>query len=161
MKIRNGFVSNSSSSSFALFYKNENLLTQSWQLEDWLNKNKFEDHELWTLMEGGCDGDVVRCEVNKSILDVLMKHKNNWHDHTKPNYRGLIVLVDPIWKDEEDYDYGFCIASNGYREDYDKYTGEGYLWEELNVDYHGPKTAKDWKYEFGDISHEEYWNKKK
>ena len=158
MKIRNGFVSNSSSSSFALFYKNENLITQGWQLEDWLNKNKFEDHELWTLMRGGSDGDVVRCEVNKSILRVLLKHKEDWtkwRDYVDD--KGLMILVDPVWKNEDDYEYGLCICDPEYRKDYDKYESEGYDWSELNVDYHGPKTEKDWKYEFGDMTHEQYW----
>lgn len=161
MKVRNGFVSNSSSSSFAIFYKNENVLTEGWELEDWLKNNKFEDHELWTLMEGGSDGDYVNCKINKSILKVLMDHKDIWNrtqGHTK---RRFMIVIDPIWKNENDYDYGFCIASKAYRDDFDKYIDEGYKWEELSIDYHGPKDARDWKYEFGDISHEEYWNKKK
>lgn len=158
MKIRNGFVSNSSSSSFALFCKKENVLNNGYDLENWLKDNKFEDHDLWTLMRGGSDGDVVRCEVNKSILKVLLKHKadwTKWRDYSED--RGLMVLIDPIWKHEDDYEYGLCICDPEYRKDYDKYDSEGYDWQEFNVDYHGPQTEKDWKYEFGDMTHEQYW----
>lgn len=160
MKVRNGFVSNSSSSSFALFYKKENVLLSGHDLESWLKNNKFEDHSLWTLMKGGPDGDVVRCEVNKSILKVLLEHKTDWtkwRDYY--DERGLIVMIDPVWKHENDYQYGLCICDPQYREDYYKYESEGYDWSELEVDYHGPKTEKDWKYEFGDITHEQYWGR--
>lgn len=158
MKIRNGFVSNSSSSSFALFYKKEDILLNGHDLETWLKNNKFEDHDLWALMRGGPDGDFFRCEINKSILKVLLKHKTDWtkwRDYVED--RNLMILIDPVWKDEEDYEYGLCIRDPEYRKDYDKYEGEGYEWSEVSVDYHGPKTERDWKYEFGDMTYEQYW----
>ena len=161
MKIRKGFVSNSSSSSFVLFFKEENVLTEGWELEDWLKNNKFEDHELYTLMEGGTDGDYMTCQINKEILEVLLKHKDIWRRDRGGRKRNFLILVDPVWKSDNDYEYGLCIASKDYREDFDKYLSEGYQWNELEIDYHGPKDARDWKYEFGDISHEEYWGIKR
>ena len=140
---------------YALFYKEDTTLFNGDLLENWLKDNKIEDHELWTFIQDESNYDIYRCKVNKSILKVLRRHKDNWttsHSHYHP-----VILVDPVWKLGVDYYDGLRVSSDEYRKDYEKYTGEGYRWLEINVVDYGPKTEKDWKYEFGDITHEQYW----
>ena len=146
MKTRNGFVSNSSSSSYVVFIDRPNVFRCP-ELKSWLEKNKFEDHELWTLMEGGPDGDWFRCKVTKKILKILLDYWDKSED--------IIILVDPIWKDDDDYGFLFCATATGTPID-ESLVGKEY--EVVDVDYHGPKTTYDWLYHFGRYTHEEYWN---
>lgn len=135
MKFRNGFVSNSSSSSFVLFVKHNNIMSLK-DLPKWLESNNFEEHDLWTLREGGCDGDWERCRINKGILDVLVNHADDWIDES------VDILVDPYWNFNEDT-WGLSSMKNlpeDIKENIDTYD-----WGVFEVDYHGPDSVQDWR----------------
>ena len=141
MKYRQGFVSNSSSSSFLLLVKPANELSLS-QLADWVNQNKFEDHDLWALKTGSfCDGDSIRYKIDRPLLDLMLNHPGGDDN--------LTILVDPLWFDSDDY---YC-GSPGRPEITPDMVGR--TWEILEIDYHGWEDLLDWKAYFHEITDEE------
>lgn len=105
MKVRNGFVSNSSSSSFIVALNSDNNI--SWrEFEDWLKNHNIEDHEVWFIHSCWdseyCEGDYHRGEVTKDTLKEIRSCIDS-----SPKVRDFFddgfVLIDPLWiNDEED-----------------------------------------------------------
>lgn len=139
MKVRRGFISNSSSSSFIVFV-DKDLRLDFYNFLNWLDKNNLEDHEVWIIQEGGCDGDYFRSLLTEKVLEILRKHPTSC-DH-------LTFLIDPIWKDEDDF--GDVIQPNMI----------GKIFDFMLIDHHGPRSSYDWLHDLGEISDEEYFGKK-
>lgn len=149
MKIRKGFVSNSSSSSFVVFVKKEDVINCT-ALPLWLRDHKFEDHNLWTFMRGGSDGDWFLNEIfSKKILDIILDNLDQCAN--------IGVLIDPEIKDEEDFSFGFNLFDPDFKQAVIEQEQLGKIYEVMSVDYHGLNTSYDWLYHFGKLTDDEYW----
>jgi len=149
MKFRNGFVSNSSSSSFVVFVNKENVFNCT-HLPVWLRKNRFEDHELWTFLRGGSDGDWLLQEISsKKIFKLILSNLDKCDN--------IGVLVDPEIKNEDEFSWGFNLFDPDYKQAVIEQEQLGKIYEVMNVDYHGLFTLNDWLYQFDKINEKEYW----
>ena len=145
MKFRNGFVSNSSSSSFIVFVDRENVIPCT-SLPCWLKKNRFEDHELWAFMEGGPDGDWFRGKLDRKILSIILDNLDQCEN--------IGILIDPIWKLDDSWGFGLFNDSSAPTIEENLI---GKIYEVMNIDYHGPTAVNDWLYQFNKINEKEYW----
>lgn len=128
MKIRNGFVSNSGSSSFLVFSKNK-LMNSVFSIMDFYDKNPDETIYLMLGYLGTSDGCNL-IQLTSEIFYILGNNEDarNNFDYLLNNYniRAYAVAEKIRLDDIDDYDEGYLIP--------DKLVG--YYAHVFDIDYH-------------------------
>lgn len=97
MKIRNGFVSNSSSSSYLLCYEDKNLLKNAEEILEFLKKDLYSE----VLMIGkdlGDGRDVIW--LNKNQKKLILKFPEHWRRNGDDVF-GVVVTDDVVYASNE------------------------------------------------------------
>lgn len=160
MKFRNGFVSNSSSSSYILAYDDRNVMTDPKDIADYISNNLREDILFWG--PGGEGDDIF--ELGMDQKNFLLKRTKRFIQFCKGTFKDDVCVEDDSKKgyhwEKVDRPYVKAI-SNPYRFfesrlDYDTESPD-------MSDVPEPKDGESWEpyYEIRAERERKLWDKKK
>lgn len=160
MKVRNGFVSNSSSSSFVLAYDDRNVMTDPKDIADYISNNLRENILFWG--PGGEGDDIFELGINQK--NFLLKRTKRFIQFCKGTFKDDVYV-------EDDSEQGFHWEA--VEKPYVKAISNPYVFHESGLDYYRespdmsdvpePKDGESWEsyYKIQADREHDLWDKKK